>query len=940
MNEKEDYYYDKINNLAKLNKNSINRFNIEVITKNMIVGDVLKTETNEKGNSYVNLYSPFIVRSTTVSNDNNTGALISNGGLSIVNGNIYILGEKNIYNFFQDSMIINNITSYEGINVKKNFKIKEISSLYETSNIVVNRNINNENDKMANIGNVIVKGSVNIGNKLYADNIISNGNIIITNVDTNYIYNQYNIITSNIRTRIGVFNEMIISNGYFYDMTINKLKNDRGNVDGSVLNTNEIYDYDNIYVRGNINTSGIIKDVSNISNIFVSKMLTTDSNIYTKGIIGNIITVSGLSNMTGTTRIKNNIDTKNIKINELSCSNLDILSGIPTSVLTNIDCSGNIIIYNLFDVRNKISTEDVLLTSYKDNLIPINLYDDFANRDSGYIYTMPTENVGMIYRREIQPTDYLNKSENRFILGKFDDNNKITGLVGLDVEDVYANIYGNSLTIGTITGNTFIGNVLSNIGITTNLTVTGTSIISNVYAFNIIRSNLNIDKTVIANTIYASYIDGPSTEISNIDPTNLTYTYINSEDFRVNNINIDGNLTVRNTIYEFTSGSGILESLIGNNINIGNTLRSKEVYTKNQVNTIDYSYDVSYGGNTTVRGNVYYTNYELSIGGIGGNYMYHDLENRKQTQSVKYINGSINIYYDGNKSIIQSNANIIVDNDTILYAKKPYRLEYDKVRNNYTSLVGNIIINEEINDIVSSNILIGIDCVGNNYVYDSNLNLIMRNPKSIKMRGTKTIGIYGNLIIVGNPGFNSNSGNASLYRYDNGLTFIRTQLGSNKFGYNVRIDDKYYIVSGVNYVNGYDLSGTLINQYIGSNNFGKSISLSRRYVGIVDDSNTYIYQKLTNNLRKMYNVSGNIEIKNEKVIVDGNIYYNDLIKFGSNNKIGMYDDNVYELRERVYVYNMKRGGMIEYLIEGNGEIISVGEKYMYLGKTGNLYVYK
>jgi hypothetical protein len=942
MNDNEDYYYDRINNLAQLNTKSINRFNYEVITKNMIITDVMHTETKAKGNSYVNFLYPFIVRANTVSKDYNSGAMISNGGLSIENGNLYILGEKNIYNFFQDSIIINNIVSYEGINVKKNTKIKEIYSLYPTSNIIVNKNINNENNTIANIGNVIAKGSIKVNNKIFAEDIISNGNIEIPNIDTNNIYNTNNIITGNIKTRIGTFNDMTIGNGIFYDMTINKLKNDNGNVDGNILSVLEMYDYNNIYIKGNINTIGIIKEITYISNLNIIKSIITNTNIYANNIVGNIISVSGTSNLTGTTRIKNNIDTKNIKINQLICSNLDILSGIPTSSISNINCSGNIIIYNLFDVRDKISTQDVKITSYKDNLIPLNLYDSFGNVDSGIIYSMPMENVGLLYRKKINPIDYLNKSENKFILGKLDDNNKIIGLSDLNVEDVYGNIYGNSINIGLITGNTIIGNKESKVNINSILNISGRSIISNVYVFKNIKSNLIIDKTLIANVIYSSFIDGPSTEISNIDPTNLTYTNIDSEDFRANTINVDGNIKINNTKYEFNKGNGILNLLEGNNININNTLISENVYTKNQVNTIDYSRDKSYGGKCLVKGNIYYTEYELNINkNIEGNYRYNDIENVNKNINIQKINNMIRTFYNGNRSIIDMNGNIIIDYDNIIYNEKPYRMRYDKSRINYINLVGNIILKESINDIVSSNILIGIDCVGNNYVYDSGFNLVIRRAKINKTEGTRSISIYGNMIIMGDSSYNSNNGNIVIYGYNNGVMgIIRNVNGINRFGYNVRINDRNYIVSGINYVNVYDMNGIIIKQYTGVNNFGKSISISRKYIGIADDNNVYIYYNLTDNIREQYNNSGNVEVKNNNVIINGNVYNNGKLKFISNNKISMYDNNIYEINNKIKIYNMKKGGINEYSIENNGENIMVGEKYMYLGKSGNLYIYK
>ena len=81
-------------------------------------------------------------------------------------------------------------------------------------------------------------------------------------------------------------------------------------------------------------------------------------------------------------------------------------------------------------------------------------------------------------------------------------------------------------------------------------------------------------------------------------------------------------------------------------------------------------------------------------------------------------------------------------------------------------------------------------------------------------------------------------------------------------------------------------------------------------------------------------------MNNNMVVINGNIYNQMRKIYSTNNKMKYYNGRIYEINGNIMVYNYNQGGVIEYVINGNGDNINVDNKYLYLGKNGNLYIYR
>jgi hypothetical protein len=1003
---KEFFYQRQISNYAEINNYDFNQYNETITTKNLKVIGLLETDT---GNNIVQLFSPFVQRSTTVSKNPSSGAVLVYGGTSIQNGNINVLGQKNPINFFQSTVKANSLIAFEGMNIKKDFLTYDLETQSDTSVVDLKGTINNNQSIPTDISKLISLSDVYINNELNGDGLFTIHNIHISNIiNPAIIYTKNNLTFSNITAQEIYIQNIETDNIITNELHISVFDNKDGNIDGTIFNIGDILDYQNIQT----NLLIVEENMTEIKNIPYAN-ITTSTDISGE-IINNdyntdILNITNFANLVGTTTVGNLITTQILVIENLSTTNLIITSGTESSTFEHINHEGDVVIYNKFNISGNTYSGNVENISYYDNMIPINLGDNNQFRDSGYQYNYIEGNVGIIFRKKPINDIIVGNVGNVFIIGRFNYNDPIFPTI--ELLNVYANaIYGstisNTLALG-ITNNVFIGNTSYNNYIYGNI-YTNNAILSNITINQLISSTLFTNKNIQGNILFSNYLEG-NVYVPNIDPNSLFYSGLTSNLILSNIINLSGNLITNSTLI-LTNSNMIINSLTASNLIVNNNIQSNNIYNSNNLIAGNIISNITNTSRTTVYGNINYGNLYVSVNQVTGNTEFDDYEISK-IYNNKYIQGNLyktNIgdtqifdqYYrkSYNTTLLNNNNNITLSTNNPLL-KTIYNDKFIIMKNKYASYnfnpynnIQNIQLNEHINHITSSynGEVLGIDTLGNNHIYRLNYstyqyNLIQTIPKTSILLNTKTIdlNIDGNTIIIGDPLFNNQSGNITVYLYNGTQYILNNYINGNsndRLGYNVGISSNRLIGSapengtygGGGSNNGnvyiYDNNLTLqqtIRSIISDKQFGKNISLTNKNIAIADNNNVYTFNNTT--LIGNLNITGNINSidldgSNNFLIINGNTntvykFRTNIIVFSSNNTL--YRGSAFIVGDGSYLYNLYDGYLMKHIninsnymieniydlgIRGNNLInVSKNGNYMYIGNNngivGNVYVY-
>lgn len=990
--DKEFYYQKQVSQYAKINNFNFNQYNNKIITKNLKVFNLLETNS---GNGIVQLYSPFVQRSTTVSKNPTSGSIIVYGGASLINGNINVLGEKNPINFFQSSLKANSLISFEGIQINKDLLTYTLETQSNSSIVDVQGNINNNNVLITDLAKLISLSDVYIGNELKGTNLHTAHNITIPN-----IINPTIVFTKN-TTNFNTINANTI-NSYFIDantintnkLYIENLDNLYGNIDGVYVNIELIKEYENI----NTNLLIVEENLSELINIPNANVTTstTISGILESNIVETkYVTVTNFANVTNLATAGNIIFTKVLLVDELNLFDLFITDIAQHSTIKKIYHTGNVIINSKFNVSGNVFFGNVQNISYYDNMIPINLNDNNLLKDSGYQYNYLDGNVGVIYRKQFYDDSIIGNVNNTFIIGKFNYQDPMFPIINL--LDVYANaVYGdistNTISLG-ITNNVFIGN--------TNLITTlygniysNNAFISNLSVNNIIANTLITNKNITGNILFSDYLEG-NVLIPNIHSNSITYSNLTSTFTSSNILNLDGNITINNL--QILNLNANLNNLTSQNLTINNQLTSNSIISNNLIANNILS-NINNTTRVTVLGNVTFGNIYTSVNYINSNTQFDDYDiaviNNKNISANLYVPpiGDIQIfdqyYRKSNNTRLQNNVNNILLSTNNPIIKTIYNNKFLVMKNknrsyhfNPNNNIQNIQLNEQINSITSSynGEVLGIDTIGNNYIYCLNnstkqYNLTTIIPKSSSLSNTKTIdfNIDGNIAIVGDPMFDNQSGIIMIYTFDGiqyNLSNSISGSSNSRLGYNVGIVNNKIVGSAPDngtYGSGGNKNG---NVYIYNNNltiqnvinyinpgkeFGRNISLTNKNLAIADTNNVYSFNDNTLIGNTIINGSINsihIDDSNNFITLNGNLnnatykLRTNIITFTSNYSLNNSGQSIIT-GDGSYLYNIYNGYLTKhincngnFMLEHTSDTGIRGNNIFNVTKNGNfLYI--
>jgi hypothetical protein len=990
---KEFYYQRKISNYAEINNNNFNQYSEKIFTKNLNVIGLLETDS---GNGIVQLFSPFVQRSTTVSKNPLSGSILVYGGTSLLNGNINVLGEKNPINFFQSSVKANSLISFEGMQVNKDFLTYTLETQSNASIVDIKSTINNGQSLITDLSELISLSDVFIGNELKGTNLFTIHNITTPNIiNPNVIFTKNALDFNNINTNVLNINNLQTDNLITNQVFINIFNNLNGNVDAIDLNVNTIQNYQNIKSK-ELFVEQEIRELKNIPYANVTISTSATGTIVSNTLTTNSGTVTNYANITGTTLVGNIITTQTLWVDLLTLFNLNITSALVPSMIENIEHTGTVIINNKFNVGGNIFSGNVKNISYYDNMIPINLKDNNQLRDTGYQYNYLEGNIGIIYRKQYYNDNIIGNVNNTFIIGKFDYQDPIFSTINL--LDVYANaVYGdiisNTLSLG-ITNNVFIGNSSLQATLYGNI-YTNNSFISNLIIDKIISNNLNTNKNIIGNILFSDYLEG-NVRIPNIDSNSLSYTNLTSNLLSANILNLSGNLFTTSTL-NLTKSNMIINTLISPNLLINNLVISTNIITDNILagNILSNIHNTK---RATVMGNINTNTIYTSVNYINGNTDFDDYEisvinNNQEIQANLYQPpiGDIQIfdqyYKKSYNSTLLNNINNITLSTSNPLIKTIFNNKFLIMKNKNRSFnfnpynnIQNIQLNETINHIASSynGEVLAIDTIGNNIVYRLNYsnkqyNLIATFQKSFTLNNTKTIdlNIDGNTVVISDPMFNNQSGNIIIYTYDGiqyNYSINITGTQNSRLGYNVGIFNEKIIGSapdngtfgggGNNNGNVYIYNNNLVTQYIINHinigkEFGKNISITNKNLAIADRNNIYTFNN--NTLIGNIIINGtlnNIQIddSNNFIILNGNLnntayrLRTNTIVFSSNNTI--YRGQSIINGDGSYLYNLYDGYLMKntnqngnFMIEEIYDIGIRGNNIINVTRNGNfMYV--
>jgi hypothetical protein len=962
----QNYYQNKISHYAQINNFNFNQYSEKIITKNLQITNLLQTDS---GNGIIILSSPFIQRSATVSKDYLSGTIIVKGGASVQNGNINIFGEKNPINFFQSTVKAKTLISYEGIKIGKDLLTNYLEIQSNSSIIELKGTINQDQEIPIDLFKLNSLSGLFIKNELRGENLLTINNINISSINnSSLIFNKNKFNFNNISTDILSTNYINIDKIITNNLRIIKFDNLFGIITGNYINTDIIYDYQNIYAN-NIYVQEEITEIKNIpyANISISTKLTGD--IITENFLTNSLQINNFANIYDTTTVSNTITTQYLYIDNLYLDNLNTSDITESSIFKNINHFGDVHIYNKFNIFGKTFSANVQTITYYDNMIPINLYDDNKLKDTGYQYNYLNGNIGIIFRKQFYNDNIIGNINNTFIIGRFTNNNNnifsTIELLNIYTDGIYGNILSNTLALG-ITNNVFIGNNSYITFINGNIN-SNNAVLSNITISNLLTNYLSTTKIIQGNILYTNYLEG-NIIITNINPNSLDYNNININRINSNIVNLSGNLIINSTLI-LTNGNMTINQLLSPNIVTTNYIYSNIINSKNII-ADNILPNISNLNINSIIGNLIYSNLYISVNQINSNNDFYDYKIFKIFNN-NYIKGNLfqtkigdiqifdQYYKKSYDTYLHSNINNINISSNNPIIKTMYNNKFFIMKNknrsfhfNITNNIQNIQLNEQINYISSSynGEVIGIDTIGNNIIYRYNYItnqyiLINKFIKTSSLLNTKTIDINidGNIIIISDPMFNNQSGNICIYNY-NGMQYIIdkyiTGNQNNRLGYNVSTynniiicsspENGTYNIGGSNNGNVFVLDNNLLSIQIIKNislnkQFGKNINLSNKNIIIADINNVYTYNYnnlLIGNISITGNINDiNIDGSNNYLIINGNIsnfvykLRTNTIIFSSNNSL--YNNYCTITGDGSYLYNFYNGFLTKY-INNNG----------------------
>jgi hypothetical protein len=807
-----------------------------------------------------------------------------------VEKNIY----GNIYNIFDHIVTYNDI--YTDIINNNNIKIitDKISSNIINANIVSSNtavlNIiisnNTDLDNLNNIGNLILNGldtiniqTINIDHgKIYCNNIISNGTIILTNDLYTNILNTPYIEGYNLTS-----NTLIVDYIYIKSIRFNKLNYEKPlfpkNIDANIVNisnsitTQELFtNYVNF--NGNVYMNGLYNFINTDSFNIASTIVSLNKPAFDFGKKRDAGIFHIYNNETEVPAVIYKRDTQN---------NISPIKG-----LSDIVVFGNI---NIKDVTSGKPLSNI----YFNNADVIGLHSVYMNSINGNI-------KGNLIIGEDSYNIYFG---NTYFYGKTYINNFISNNIYINNQSYYTNlnaniIYGNSLILSYI--KPISGNIIIN-----KLTI------NNIYLLDIQANNIT------TSYLQSNILNLSINEIYNINCNIITTGIINSNILISNNIisndiNINGNTIINgNIITTKLYVNDILSPTILIDSNIIIPINSQNIIFKNKNNSIfatlnnSYINDVknflleeinAYSCYVITNNGTYYLNNSYSYLTLYfDGYKWFTLDSTPivstlNTKIIGTINSnlgkSISINYYGN--ILCAGA---PDNDYGMF-KYIYNNNTNWIESNIISAIpftkfGNLLCMSG-----DSNIIVCYsDTIGNVHIYN-NLNLVqdiyIRNKVS-----SIAVSYNGNVIVFGLNTIFGNIGCLQIYKY-NGINWIyddsilpKNHIGASSIGDSIDMS----------------INGDII--VFGGSKDNNGIGKVWIYNEIVS-GNTYIYYNINNNINTLFfdedtgnlHIGGTFSNINSINSIGGSVIdttSNITIKFGNVNgninSIKKYNGNIY-----------------------------------------------
>ena len=939
-----------VNDLLTNNLNILN----DIFTELLISSNLFTNNLNIN-----NLYTSNIYSSNIITKNLLTSNLISNN-----NSYIYYINANNINT---NLIYSSNIKIYDTL-ITSNLNANTLMSSYIfTSNII---NSNTLITNTLNISSNNFLGNININNDILplSDDIYNIGSqdSSFSNIYLHdSIISESNILRTSL-SNIIINNNLIIDNAYLFTINANTLiVNNITNINKNcndifkdIINTNNIYT--NIIITSNVSSLNNI-----ISKNIISKNIKTDNYISTDFNILGLIYNNNISTKTINT---SNIYTSNFQTDNATIYNLNIphssyqFSFIDKLVLTNkiLSSVNNIInigssnnTWNSIYISSNIFLNDTTISSQYSNIIFNNNLNSSniitSNITSDYI------TVNNIYTSNIISSSNINSlyiNTNGIILSNIINYDTIFTNSLNSINNIKANfIYTSNINIiYSIYGN-IINNDIANI--------------DDIYvSSNINNSNtINTSNITITNGAYINKLILPN----NFNPSQCNIYNLGSQNNKWKDIYLTSNsvylgdyVITNNNQIDIKNTSNIYQSIILNNIILGNSKVNININDKNQLSFVSSNLNNKTLSYNNINNLPSYSSCNFILNNIiaSNNSIFYNNVNINSTPDINTLNVNGNVYstyfkgsYIGNmlnvSNILSTNiiSNLLVSNGAFVIPEIIFNNNTLFADNVKSSIINSIYYGNgyNISNIFASNIINNLTYNGtgcntinkNSIIVGNNSNSIIVSPNLTFDNINNILNINNGIIIADNISTNSliiNSnifiGNASkitniissningILYIDNGSIFynIYSNIGLNDNGFN--IDGNIY----ANNIYSYYIGEAINISNIISSNIINSINISQGGINNTFGLSNIVWDNI-NNILSINNIKSSI-LTSEKFIGDAKnisninaININNILSLSINN--GGLSNNILNLNQILFYDNNIHTSPNIYIIDSN-----------------------